>query len=168
MRTGAVAVQVLTRRGREVVKVEHVGSAHSDAELELLLHAARERLDPGRFAFDLGDLEQVPASVDGVADWTGRGTRRAGERAGSGRRSPVVGGGKVVSTAALLLWRLLSDVYDRLGFDRLGDDTFKALVLARIIEPGSCHLGLISWVERPGARSFRGSWCARYALIARI
>jgi hypothetical protein len=39
--SGAAAVQVVTRRGRQL---EHVGPAHNDAELALLLTAARERL----------------------------------------------------------------------------------------------------------------------------
>ena len=38
--SGAVAVQVVTRQDRQVVDVDHVGSAHTDAELELLLQAA--------------------------------------------------------------------------------------------------------------------------------
>jgi len=68
--SGAVAVQVVTRRGRQVEQVEHVGSAHSDAELALLLSAARERLSPGQDVLDLGDLPVVPARIDDVADWT--------------------------------------------------------------------------------------------------
>jgi hypothetical protein len=35
--SGAVAVQIVTRRGRQVERIEHVGSAHSDGELALLL-----------------------------------------------------------------------------------------------------------------------------------
>jgi hypothetical protein len=46
--SGAVAVQVVTRRGGRLERVEHLGSAHSDAELALLLALARERLAPGR------------------------------------------------------------------------------------------------------------------------
>lgn len=69
--SGAVAVQVVTRRGRQVERVEHVGSAHIDAELALLLAAARERLSPGQGVLDLGDLLVVPARMDEVADWTG-------------------------------------------------------------------------------------------------
>jgi hypothetical protein len=42
--SGAVAVQVVTRRGRHVERIEHVGSARTDAEVALLLAAARERL----------------------------------------------------------------------------------------------------------------------------
>jgi hypothetical protein len=67
----AVAVQVVTRGGRQVERIEHVGSAHTDAELALLLAAARERLSPGQDVLDLGDLPVVPARMDEVADWTG-------------------------------------------------------------------------------------------------
>lgn len=56
--SGAVAVQVVTREGRDVVDVDHVGSAHDDAELELLLQAAQERLQPGQGMLDLGPLER--------------------------------------------------------------------------------------------------------------
>lgn len=136
--SGAVAVQVLTRRGREVLKVEHVGSAHTDAELELLLEVARKRLDPGQQAFDLGAVEQMPARVDEVADWTGRSSAALRKTTSLVTRRPrSAAGGKVVATSALLLWRLLDDAYSRLGFSRLEDDAFKALVLARIIEPTS-------------------------------
>jgi hypothetical protein len=40
-------------------------------------------------------------------------------------------------TYSELLWNTLSVVYDSLGFDRLGDETFRQLVLSRIIEPTS-------------------------------
>jgi hypothetical protein len=69
--SGAVAVQVVTRRGRQVERIEHVGSAHTDAELALLLAAARERLSQGQEVLDMGDLPVVPARMDEVADWTG-------------------------------------------------------------------------------------------------
>ncbi|WP_167760877.1 hypothetical protein [Geodermatophilus sp. DF01-2] len=39
-----------------------------------------------------------------------------------------------------VLWAVLVDAYTRLGFDAVGDEVFRALVLARIIEafsPGS-------------------------------
>ena len=68
--SGAVAVQVVTRRGRQVEQVEHVGSAHTDAELALLLAAAGERLSPGQDVLDLGDLAVVPERMEDVADWT--------------------------------------------------------------------------------------------------
>jgi hypothetical protein len=57
--SGAVAVQVVTRRDR---RVEHVGSAHSDAELALLLAAARERWSPGQVSGAKTELD--PATID--------------------------------------------------------------------------------------------------------
>src|SRR6202167_5612870 len=137
--SGAVAVQVVTRRGRQVERIEHVGSAHTDAELALLLAAARERLSPGQDVLDLGDLPVVPARMDEVADWTGEpelpvqpATPAAGGRPASG-----AAGGRVVGTSADLLWAVLTSAYARLGFDVLGDDGFRAMVLARIVEPTS-------------------------------
>ena len=35
------------------------------------------------------------------------------------------------------MWEVLAGIYDDLGLDRLGDGTFRALVLARVIEPAS-------------------------------
>jgi hypothetical protein len=75
--SGAVAVQVVTRRGRQTEQVEHLGSAYTDAELALLLSAARERLSPGQDALDLGDLASVAPRIGDVADWTA--SRRAGQ-----------------------------------------------------------------------------------------
>jgi hypothetical protein len=46
----ATAVQIVHKRGRVVVGIDHVGSAHDDGQLELLLHAARERLHSGQQA----------------------------------------------------------------------------------------------------------------------
>jgi len=34
-----------------------------------------------------------------------------------------------------LLWKVLQDEYRKLGFDRLGDEIFGALCIARILEP---------------------------------
>ena len=137
--SGAVAVQVVTRRGRQVERIEHVGSAHTDAELALLLAAARERLSPGQGVLDLGDLPVVPARMDEVADWTGEPELpvRPAKPAAGGRPASVAAGGRVVGTSADLLWAVLTSAYVQLGFDVLGDDGFRAMVLARIVEPTS-------------------------------
>jgi hypothetical protein len=141
--SGAVAVQVVNKAGGTVVGIEHVGSAHTDAELALLLRAARERLRPGQGELGLGDLPEAVASVDDVADWTRPAAGVLELAGGSGRarkggRPPVVAaGGKVVGTASLTLWAVLTDVYARLGFGVLGDEAFKALVLGRVVEPTS-------------------------------
>lgn len=90
--SGAVAVQVVTRRGRLVEHVEHVGSAHTDAELALLLAAARERLLPGQVGLDLGEVAVVPARMDDVSDWTtsSRPTDPVADPVGGRRPVPVV------------------------------------------------------------------------------
>jgi hypothetical protein len=150
--SGAVAVQIVAKVHGEVVEVEHVGSAHTDAELALLLTAARERLQPGQQALDLGELTVAPARLSDVADWTdperaqggGEAAETAAEPAdpagpapGSGQRRGVAAGGRVVATSALTLWNVLLDAYTRLGFDVVTDEAFRALVLARVIEPTS-------------------------------
>ncbi len=101
--SGAVAVQVVTRRGRQVERVEHVGSAHTDAELALLLAAARERLYPGQGVLDLGDLPVVPARMDEVADWTGEPELplQPAAPAAGGRPAAVAAGGRVVAVGVL-------------------------------------------------------------------
>jgi len=108
-RSGATKVQLAERReGRNHI-LEHVGTARSEAELAVLMDRARERLRPGQEALDLVVAGEPVAGRPGVI---------------TGKRSAV-------------LWQVLSGVYDRLGFDVLGDDAFKQLVLARIIEPTS-------------------------------
>jgi hypothetical protein len=136
-----VAVQVVTKDGGEVVDVEHLGSAHTDAELALLLHTARQVLHPGQGELDLGPLPQAAVSISDVADWTRPSDSLAfalPDAGGAGGRRPLVGaGGRVVETASVHLWEVLAGAYGRLGFSALGDETFKALVLARIVEPTS-------------------------------
>jgi hypothetical protein len=148
--SGAVAVQIVTRRGRQIDRVEHLGSAHTDAELALLLSAARERLSPGQDALDLGHVPAVPPRLDDVADWTSERRAPLGQNVlgavdgstpawtpGLGRPSGVNAGGRVVATSSLLLWRVMTDADAQVGLDVLADEAFRAMVLARIIEPTS-------------------------------
>ena len=105
-------MQIAERRaGRDVV-LEHVGTARSDAELAVLMAQARRRLRPGQEPLDLELGEE--------------------DDAGESSRSGVITGKQ-----SALLWRVLSSVYDGLGFDVVADAAFKELVLARIIEPTS-------------------------------
>lgn len=53
-----------------------------------------------------------------------------------GSQAPA-GGARVVATSSQVLWDALAGAYTRLGFDVLADDAFRAMVLARIIEPTS-------------------------------
>jgi hypothetical protein len=142
--SGAVAVQVVTRRGRQVERIEHVGSAHTDAELALLLAAAPEQLSPGQDVLDPGDLRVIPARMDEVADWTG-GAELPVQPAAGGHPVAVAAGGRVAGTSADLLWAILTSAYARLGFDVLADDGFRAR---------SWHA---SWSRHPRPRSC-GSW----------
>jgi hypothetical protein len=51
--SGATAVQIVYSSRRGSREIEHLGSAHSDAEVELLKAAARQRLAAGQGELDL-------------------------------------------------------------------------------------------------------------------
>ena len=91
--------------------IDHVGSAHDAGQLAVLLETAQARLHAGQ--------QMLPLVDGGLA-----GGRAIGE--------PVVEG-----TASLIVWEALEAVYASLGFAQIADNAFKALVLARIIEPTS-------------------------------
>ena len=107
--SGATAVQIVHKRGRTVLGIDHIGSAHDGGQLAILLESAHARLHAGQQALPITD---------------GPTGRPLGE--------PVV-----EATASLIVWETLAAVYASLGFDQVADDAFKALVLARIIEPTS-------------------------------
>jgi hypothetical protein len=132
--SGAVAVQVMQKVDGRDVLVEHVGSAHTDAELGILLDRARKITEAGQEVLDF-DVALPVARVADVADW------RAGElvRTSLPSRSPaaVAGAGRTVGTSSRLLYDVIGAVYDRLGFDVVTDAVFRDLVIARIVEPTS-------------------------------
>ena len=109
--SGAIAVQIVwsTRRGSR--QIEHLGSAHDEAEVEALKAAARQRLAEGQGTLDLG---LNTTGVDG---------------------EPL----EIVASKASHLWDGLCRAYQVLGFDSAtgGDEVFRDLVLAGIIEPTS-------------------------------
>jgi hypothetical protein len=109
-----MAVQVVWSSRRGSRDIEHVGSAHDDGELEALKAAANQRLAAGQGELDLG--------LDAAA------------AAGSG---PL----EIVASRMGHLWDALCRAYDVFGFDQAagGDEVFRQLVLARIIEPTSEH-----------------------------
>jgi hypothetical protein len=109
--SGATAVQIVHSSHRGSRDIEHIGSAHDEAELELLKAAARQRLVAGQGELDLG-LDD---------------------------RSAAGGPLEITSSRMGHLWDALSRAYDALGFDVAaeGDEVFRQLVLARIIEPTS-------------------------------
>ena len=109
--SGARAVQIVYSRRKGSRRIEHIGSAHDDAELEVLKAVARQRIAAGQGELDLG-LDAAPEA-----------------------------GGPLPITASRMahLWDALSCGYDALGFDVAAgeDEVFRDLVLARIIEPTS-------------------------------
>ena len=112
-KSGATAVQVVTKTGRQVTGIDHIGSAHTDTDLALLIDIAKQRIrdrarDAGQGEFDFA-LTTSPMSTAVLT--------RAYSR---------------------LLYDTLTGVYARLGFASAVDDAvFRDLVIARIIEPAS-------------------------------
>ena len=134
--SGATAVQIAEyARGRQRI-VKHVGSAHTEAELGVLLERARELLeDPSQGVFELGVEPSPrvvgllpPPSEPGLFPPATAGMPAPGDRDGVGR---------VVGTDSRVLFDALAGVYTSLGFDALGDEVFRDLVIARVVEPTS-------------------------------
>ena len=130
--SGATAVQIVEKRGGVRRIVEHVGSAHDEVELAVLVHVAYERLHAGQQVLDLG--------LDAITD-----------REGPAGASPV-GQAVVTGTASQVLWQVLTDAYAWLGFEALGDEAFAAMVLARCVEPAS-KLATIEILNELGVRA---------------
>ncbi|ADU00710.1 transposase, IS4 family [Mycolicibacterium gilvum Spyr1] len=130
--SGAVAVQVMRKDGRRDVLVEHIGSAHTDAELGVLLERARQVASGDQDVLDF----EVPARaqrVADVADWRhGTLTLPAGVPKGV-----VVAPGRTAATSSRLLYDVIGGIYDWIGFDVVADAVFRDLVIARIVEPTS-------------------------------
>jgi hypothetical protein len=113
--SGARAVQIVHSNRRGCRDIEHIGSANDDVELELLKTAAWQRLAAGQ--------EQLDLRLD------------AQSGAGPGKGGPL----PILASQMGHLWDALAGVYAALGFEQAtaGDDVFRGLVLARIIEPTS-------------------------------
>ena len=127
--SGATAVQIVHSSRRGSRDIEHIGSAHDDAELELLKAAARQRLVAGQGELDLG-LDGAPGG------------------------GPV----PITASRMGCLLDALEHGYRVLGLAGAtgGDEVFAQLVLARIIEPVS-KLDSLRVLEEAGvtAASYR-------------
>lgn len=108
--SGATAVQIVWSSRRGSRSIEHLGSAHDEAELAALKAAAAERLAANQAVLDLGVT--APAGSEPLP---------------------------ITSTRMTHLWDALCAAYRILGFESVtkGDNVFRDLVLARIIEPTS-------------------------------
>ena len=135
MASGATAVQIAESVGGRRRIVAHVGSAHSDAELGLLVERARQLLDdPDQGELDLGIERAAPKTR--LIGPPAEPALFAGQAAPVSRR-PVVAAPRVISTESRVLFDALSVVFTALGFDALGDPVFRDPVVARIVEPTS-------------------------------
>ena len=105
--SGATAVQLAEYAGGRDRVIEHLGSAHTEAELAVLLDLAHAKLHEGQDELDL--------------DWA----------------RPVSGAPVVQAQASQLLIHAIRSAWNRLGFNEIGDEAFFSLVLARLVEPTS-------------------------------
>lgn len=139
--SGATAVQVAEYvDGRRRI-VAHIGSAHTEAELGVLVERARELLgEAGQAELDLGIESSArharliaPAGDTATEDGLFTEAARPGREVEAGRVSAP----QVVATGSRLLFDVLVGVFDDLRFDVVADDAFRDLVIARIVEPTS-------------------------------
>lgn len=110
--SGARAVQIVYSHRGGKRDLEHIGSGHTDAEVELLRAAARQRLAADQPELDLGlDGDQAPDSA------------------------PV----PISSTRMGVLLDGLGHAFDAMGLGTASgdDEIFRKLVFARLIEPTS-------------------------------
>jgi Transposase DDE domain len=108
--SGAIAVQVVWKSSRGSRDIEHLGSAHTDAEVELLKAVGAQRIAAGQDPLPLDvAAAQEPAALEITSSRMGR------------------------------LLDAIAAVYRQLGLDKAcgKDAVFEQLVTARIIEPTS-------------------------------
>ena len=118
--SGATAVQIAVKEGRRDKVIEHLGSAHMEAELAALMEIGRHRIAPDQLALDLTPTPPAVSGLPTASDAVGTDAVVASKRSG-------------------LLWDVLHGVYTRLGLRNAtgGDRAFEQMVLARLIEPTS-------------------------------
>lgn len=106
-KSGATAIQVAHKVYGKIVKIEHIGSAHTDKEISLLENLAKQRLPEARQLALMPEAEQP--------------------------ETPML----LRQSCSKLLYDSLSLLYDELGFNSLDDEDFRRLCIARLVEPTS-------------------------------
>ena len=122
--SGATAVQVVAKDHGVRRIVEHLGSAHDEAELAALMRLGRQRLLAGQQVLDLGPaLNDDADEVGGQAPGDGGAVRRP----------------QIISRRSGWLIEAIRSAYRRLGLGEAvgGDQAFEQMVAARLIEPTS-------------------------------
>jgi hypothetical protein len=106
--SGAIAVQIVHSNRCGSREIEHIGSAHTPAEVDVLKTVARQRLHANQDTLDFDDGQ--------LGD----------------EEAPIV------ASQARHLWDTLTVAYQVLGLDHAcPDEVFYQLVLARVVEPTS-------------------------------
>ena len=135
-------MQIVHSSRKGARSIEHIGSAHDDAELAVLKEVARQRLNAGQLSVDLPGLSGMNV-------------------AGSGPQAPA--GAECVASITFkrmgVLLEALETAWKAVGLDRLdgADEVFRQLVTARLIEPSSkqdssrvvADAGMINAATRP-------------------
>lgn len=169
--SGATAVQIAESvDGRRRI-VRHVGSAHDEAELGLLIEEANRLLaDDQQGVLDLGITPAAPkvTMVRSASAPTQPGLFDDAAQAPSPRQ--VVPRPRVLKTSSGLLYDALAAVYTSLGFDVVDDEVFRDLVIARVVEPTSlldadrvlAELGRVSASHSTRKRTLRRAHAGSY------
>ena len=135
--------------------------------VSLLGRSSSGPVSPGQDELDLGEVRRGGGAdgrrggLDGGPP--GREAVLAGRRSGeTAARAARFGepDGRVVATSSQLLWQVLTDAYAQLGFDVLGDEAFRAMVLARIVGPTIRRRTVCGCWERSGRGPGRCARCS--------
>jgi hypothetical protein len=107
--SNATAVQIVHSSRRGSREIEHIGSAHTPEDVEVLKAAARQRLHANQDSLDFGDGRPAAEALP------------------------------ITSTRSKHLWDALCRAYQVLGLHTAcgGDEVFRSLALARVIRPAS-------------------------------
>lgn len=134
--SGTISVQVLEKRGGRNIVLKTFGSATSEAGVRDLRERAQQFIaaSTGQGALDLPDLED---------DWF----------------DLVFNSIKDVRLLGPEL--VLGKLFDQIGFDQVGHELFRHLVIARIISPGS-KLKTVRYLEEHQRRSWDVQQVYRY------
>lgn len=104
--SGAIAVQIVSKSQGRIVKIDHIGSAHTNEDLKTLLALAEKRLLRGQQSlFSDSDASSLKIGLK--------------------------------HSFSHLLFQVLKEQYQKLGFSALDDEYFAYLCIARIVEPTS-------------------------------
>ena len=104
-KSGATAVQIIHKNYGQVTHIDHIGSAHNQAELTTLIALAKIQLQANQQSL-------FPDTASSLTI-------------------------QLKQSYSSLLWQVLRQQYDQLGFNHLVDDVFASLCIARLVEPAS-------------------------------